>query len=254
MAKPAHEIPAKLKNDAIVEALVELRFDLPTGSLPELSFVRLAENSAWKDFQQRMLPLFHVPAAMRMTDVNLRYQPALELLAPDKGRTIRVGPQVLSYHRLAPYVGWDRFRPEIEETVRWVFTQMPEIIIQRLGVRYMNALRADVHRIKSVLDLNLELKVAGAQIDGNVNVNFTEPVTSDTACTVRIATPEFVQLNGPVLPDTSVYVDVDVFTKDNFSTTNRDAVVKWINDAHTAEKQHFFRLLRPETISELKER
>jgi uncharacterized protein (TIGR04255 family) len=105
MAKPAPEIPAKLKNDAIVEAVVELRFDLPSGSLPEITFVRLAENPAWKEFQQRMLPLFHLPPQVRMSEVNLRYQPALELGAPDRQRTVRIGPQVLSYHRLAPYVG-----------------------------------------------------------------------------------------------------------------------------------------------------
>jgi len=80
MAKPAREIPAKLKNDAIVEALVELRFDMPEGSVPEIFFVRLAESPAWKEFHQRMLPLFHLPVQVRMSDVNLRYQPALELV------------------------------------------------------------------------------------------------------------------------------------------------------------------------------
>jgi len=118
----------------------------------------------------------------------------------------------------------------------------------------MNALRADVHRIKSVLDLNLELKVAGEKIEGNVNVNFTEAVKNDSACTVRIATPEFIQVQGAVPPNTSVYVDVDVFTKDGFSTGSRETVIAWINDAHTAEKENFFQLLTDQTISELKER
>jgi hypothetical protein len=75
MARPARAIPAKLKNDAIVEALVELRFDMPTGGLPEIFFVRLAQNPAWKDFEQRMLPAFHIPPVVRQSDENLRYQP-----------------------------------------------------------------------------------------------------------------------------------------------------------------------------------
>lgn len=254
MAKAAHIVPAKLKTDAIVEALVELRFDLPSVGIPEISFVRLAENPAWKEYQQRMLPLFHLPAHVRMSDVNLRYQPALELVAPDTQRSVRIGPQVLSYHRLAPYVGWGKFRPEINETVVWLFTQIPEINVRRLGLRYMNALRAEAHQIKSVLDLNLELKVADKRIDGNVNVNFTEPVDNDSACTVRIATPEFIQVQGAVPPNTSVYVDVDVFTKDGFSTGSQEAVIAWINDAHTAEKENFFQLLTDQTINELKER
>lgn len=136
----------------------------------------------------------------------------------------------------------------------WLFAQLPEIIIRRLGVRYMNALRADVHRIKSVLDLNLELKVADKRIEGNVNVNVTEAVENDSECTVRIATPEFIQVQGVVPPNTSVYVDVDVFTKDGFSTASREAVIAWINDAHTVEKDKFFQLLTDRTMSELKER
>jgi uncharacterized protein (TIGR04255 family) len=49
-------------------------------------------------------------------------------------------------------------------------------------------------------------------------------------------------------------VDVDVFTKDGFSTASREAVIAWINDAHTVEKDKFFQLLTDRTMSELKER
>ena len=78
----------------------------------------------------------------------------------------------------------------------------------------MNALRADLHSIKSVLDLDLTLTVADERVSSNVNINFTNTVDGDSLCTVRIATPEFVQ--GPVPPNTSLYVDVDVFTKEGF--------------------------------------
>lgn len=251
MVERAQPIPEKLKADAIVEALAEMRFDIPAGSLPEISFVRLAENPSWRNFKQQMMPLFHIPAQVRMSEGNLRYQPCLELTAPDHERTIRIGPQVLSYHRLAPYVGWNRFQPEIAETIEWLFSQVPEIRVRRIGLRYMNALRADVHGIKSVLDLNLTLAIAGDRVGGNVNINFTDEISSDTVCTVRVATPEFIQ--GTVPPQTSVYVDVDVFTKEDFATGSRDVVLKWITNAHAAEKRNFFRLLTNETISELKE-
>ena len=56
-------------------------------------------------------------------------------------------------------------------------------------------------------------------------------------------------------PNTSVYVDVDVFTKDGFSTGSRDAVIAWMNDVFTSvEKENFFQLLTDQTINELKER
>jgi uncharacterized protein (TIGR04255 family) len=252
MARPVHQIPAKLKNDAIVEALVELRFDMPTGGLPEIFFVRLAQNPAWKEFEQRMLPTFNIPLVLRESDENLRYQPYFELAAPDKRCTVRIGSQVLSYHRLAPYVGWDKFQIELKDVVDWLFSQISDLTVRRMGLRYMNALRTDLHSIKSVLDLDLALTVADERVSSNVNINFTNTVGGDALCTVRIATPEFIQ--GPVPPNTSLYVDVDVFTKEGFRSKNHADVIAWINNAHTAEKQHFFRLLTDQTIEELKEK
>lgn len=252
MVRLGRAVPAKLKNDAIVEALAELRFDMPVGNLPEIFFVRLADNPTWKDFERRMMPAFSIPPQVRQSDENLRYQPHLELVAPNKERTVRIGPQVLSYHRLAPYVGWDKFQMELKDAVDWLFSEISDLSVRRMGVRYMNALRADLHGIKSVLDLDLKLTVADQRVSGNVNINFTNTVNANTLCTVRIATPEFIQ--GAIPPNTVLYVDVDVFTKEEFFCTDRNDAVAWIDSAHTAEKRHFFRLLTDQTISELAEK
>ena len=252
MAEQTRPVPEKLKNDAIVEALVELRFDMPTGGLPEIFFVRLAQNPAWKKFEQRTLPAFHIPPVVRQSDENLRFQPYFEVAAPDKGRTVRIGSQVLSYHCLAPYAGWEKFQVELKDVVDWLFSQVSGLTVRRMGLRYMNALRTDLHGINSVLDLDLTLTVANERVSGNVNINFTNAVNDNTLCTVRIATPEFIQ--GLVPPNTSVYVDVDVFTKEGFCSTNQADVIAWINTAHTAEKQHFFCLLSDQKIRELREK
>ena len=49
MATRKKRIPAKLKHDAIVEALLEVRFDMTTAS--EILFGRLADWPSWKDFE-----------------------------------------------------------------------------------------------------------------------------------------------------------------------------------------------------------
>ena len=46
-------------------------------------------------------------------DQNLRYTPVFELRDPDRRRSVRIGPHVLSYHQLAPYSGWAEFKPEL---------------------------------------------------------------------------------------------------------------------------------------------
>lgn len=243
-------IPTELKHDAIVEAVVEIRFDMATGAIPEIVFGRLAEHGPWKGFEQRPMPAYQIPAPLRQADPNLRIQPLFELAAPDKLRTIRIGSHVLSYHRLSPYVGWEKFKPELDEAIDGLFSKTVGLSIRRLGLRYMNALRTDVHGIRSISDLNLKLSMAGESVSRNVNINFTTEIDKDTDCTVRIATPEFVQGNLP--PNTSVYIDVDVFTKEAFRTKDQADVKKWVEFAHKKEKEHFFVLLTDQTIDSLK--
>jgi uncharacterized protein (TIGR04255 family) len=248
MASRGKPVPKKLKNDAIVEAIFEVRFDLAT--IPEILFGRLADYGPWKSFTQRRLPAYEIPAPLRQVDPNLRFQPVFELSSEQ--RSVRIGPQVISYHRTVPYVGWERFQPELAEMINGLFQMANGLIIRRLGLRYLNALRSDLHGIASISDLDLEIKVASERVPGNVNLNFTIDVASNTACTVRIATTEFVQ--GKLPPNTSVYLDVDVFTKDDFETKEQKAVQNWVTAAHTSEKEQFFRLLTERSIETLEER
>jgi len=50
MASRGKSIPKKLKHDAIVEAVVEVRFS--TTTIPEILFGRLSEYGPWKNFRQ----------------------------------------------------------------------------------------------------------------------------------------------------------------------------------------------------------
>jgi len=248
MASHGKPVPKKLKNDAIVEAIFEMRFD--TSIIPEILFGRLADYGPWKNLRQGRLPSYEIPLPIRQADPNLRFQPVFELTGDH--RTIRVGPQVISYHRVAPYIGWQRFLQELIETITGVFEKANGLIVRRLGLRYLNALRPDLHGIRSVSDLDLKIEVASRPVVGNVNINFTVDPGAATGCTVRIATREFVY--GALPPNTSVYVDVDVFTPEGFEADERNAVVAWVTEAHSKEKEQFFRLLTDESIDKLEER
>lgn len=244
-------IPAKLKNDAIVEALFEIRFSMST--IPEVFFGRIADCSFWKDFKQESMPISQLPAALRQADPNLRYQPVFALIDEKEKRAVRIGANVIVYSKGMPYVGWKAFKKELEEVIMRVFEKSNELHIERLGLRYLNALRSDLHGIRSITDLDMKLKIDSKQIKGSMNVNVTTDGASDTACTVRIATTDIIQGNLP--PSTSVYVDVDVFTgKQGFETTDQDLVKQWIEKAHTKEKAQFFQLLTSETIESLREK
>jgi len=249
MATRGKLVPAKLKHDAIVEAILEIRFD--TTTIPEILFGKLADYAPWKGFGQRPMPASAVPAPIRQADPNLRFQPIFELLGSDGHLAVRIGPQVLSYHRMPPYVGWQRFQAELSEEIDGLFEKANDLTVRRLGFRYLNALRPDLHGIRSISDLDLTVEIEGEKLAGNVNVNFTTQISDNTQCTVRIATTEFVQ--GVLPPNTSVVADVDVFTKEGFNTKDETEVKRWVELAHTKEKENFFRLLTDETIEALKE-
>lgn len=243
-------IPKKLKNDAIVEAAFEIRFS--TSTIPEVLFGRVSDFGPWKNFIQSSLPISQIPASMRQADPNLRFQPVFALIDEPQKRAIRIGGNTISYSRGMPYVGWDVFKLELGEVISVIFEKAADLRVERLGLRYLNALRKDLHGVQSLADLDLRLHIEGERITSFANVNLTFDPTTDTACTLRVATPEFVQ--GQVPPGTSVYVDVDVFTnEEGFASTDRKFVDAWIERAHTREKEQFFRLLPIPAIESLRE-
>ena len=231
-------VPKKLKQDAIVEAVFEIRFALPPASLSEVILGRLADHETWEGYEQRRMFAAQVPDQIRQIDPSFRFQPLLELVPQTKELSVRIGPQVLSFHRMKPYVGWEKFKPELLDALDALFKAAKRPTITRLGLRYINALRPDDHAVKSISDLSMVLKIGDKPIGSNVNVNLSQDLPNNSQCTIRIATPEYVQ--GELPPGTSVFVDVDVFTKDTFSSTDKQTVVNWLDFAHTQEKEHFF--------------
>lgn len=248
MATPDTPIPAKIK-DAIVEAIVEIRFE--TKTVPEILIGRLADYEPWRGYQQRKLPMYEIPAALRQIDPNLRYQTVFELREPTGKRCVRIGPEALSCHQFAPYIGWTDLRPQLNEAIDVLFDRAEPVLLQRLGLRYINALRSDVHGIGSITDLDLTIEVATVPLAGNATLAFSTEPAANMRCTVRIATPDFV--TGAVPENTTVLIDVDVFTKTAPGAVTRDVAKDWVRDAHEQEKKNFFRLLKNSTIDALKE-
>jgi uncharacterized protein (TIGR04255 family) len=241
-------LPQQLNPDAILEALLEIRFNAPT-ILPEVLFGRLAEHAPWIGWQQRRLPTYEIPAPLREADANLRYAPIFEISNPQQHRAVRIGSHVLSYHVMAPYPGWAVFQPEIDSAVDQLFAKATGLTVLRLGLRYINAFLTDAHGITSVADLDVEVKVSDDDHPSRMNLNFMTSIGPDADCTVRIATKEFAQ--GAVPTNAAVIADIDIFTNDHITAQTAQAVKDWAVMAHNGEKQEFFHLLTQQTIAHL---
>ena len=244
MAAREKRIPTRLKHDTIVEALLEIQF--AAGGIPEVLIGRLADCPAWKAYTQHELPARNIPEVIRQTDPNFRFQPTVELRNEQGNRIVKIGSNVVSFHRLLPYVGWSEFEPEIGAGIDHLFLKAENLTVSRLGLRYLNAIQPQLHGPKDASELDLKLSVEDESVADRININFVVDAAADTLCMVRVATPDFVE--GQFPPDAIALIDVDVFSKPEFQSTDARATKAWVSEAHKIEKKQFFRLLTQATI------
>lgn len=243
------QLPNKLKKDAIVEALVELRFE--TTEMPEIILGRLTDNPVWRSFERNRTAIAELPSAIRLSDLNLRFQPQFDLRELNGLRNVKIGTNVLSFHILKNYCGWDEFRPQIEDMVDFLFERIAQVSVRRIGLRYINCLTKKDHMIGGVEDLELKIEISGNTLKSNMNLNYLSSTEASSRTMVRIASRDFV--DGLLPSDTTAYIDIDVFTADSFHATSAKQVIDWIKAAHDVEKRAFFQLLPQSIVDGLKE-
>jgi len=242
-------LPVKLAKDAILEALFEVQFTHE--ELPELVFGRLVDLDLWKGFEQVRLPLSQMPAEVRNLDPNLRFQPTLRLQSHDAREVANVGTNVISFHNNNGYFGWSSgFSERIFFIIDSLYS-ISSLKIEKLTLRYVNALTISDHKIDSPNDIELLLSVKNQTVSNSFNVNLRGNGCDEFEVLTRIATPDFV--NGPIPSDTSVYIDISVSrTKSNQSLSIED-LKSWVEKAHVREKEEFFGFIPDAIVSELLE-
>jgi uncharacterized protein (TIGR04255 family) len=236
-------LPKKLKDDAIIEALCELRFD--ADEQPEIVIGRLSDHGSWKAFSKGRLPVADIPPPIRSADSQLKYQPVLQLRSSDGTHLVKVGSNVISRHNVRNYCGWEKFEPQLTEVFKALFESISNIRVTRLGFRYVNAITSTRHFISGIWDLALDIKVAGNQLQEPINLNYLSVDGQAHTTMTRIASPQFV--TGELPKDTTVVVDIDVSSPPNFVATDLKTVTEWTKKAHDFEKDAFFKLI-PKSI------
>jgi uncharacterized protein (TIGR04255 family) len=248
------KLPKKLKKDAIVEALWEVRFEsIMSTEVPELVIGRLAAHPSWNAFNKVRLPLSDVPATIRRHDPALLIQATLELRQPEGTRVVKIGSNVFSYHVLSPYCGGEQFMKEINEAIDFVFIALDGFRATRFGLRYINVMNQKDHNIRVITDLDIKINVADEMLSSPLNLNFGRVRGPQHLSMVRVASPEFVNVATNVATDVltsmAALVDVDVFTPMDFESQDVITAKDWVRSAHKYEKDDFWRLV-PQHIQE----
>ncbi|CAM3384828.1 TIGR04255 family protein [Thalassospira profundimaris] len=238
-------LPSKLKEDCIVEALLELRFQ--SNELPEVIMAKIVDGLGVENFSRQQLPIADVPWTIRQQDPNLKHQPTVVFISENNKVQFKVGPSVLSVHNVGEYAGWENISKVFADAAKLVCTKI-QSKIERCGLRYVNIVNPQQHYIENFSDLNVSVVINGNTQNPPLNVNYM--LRSDgTAVVVRACSPEFVT---PRLPEGSTaFIDIDVSTTDNGHTENSETVVKWLETAHDFEKKEFFKLLPAAAIEKL---
>lgn len=241
-------LPERLRNAPIVEALCELRFSAPPGSIQEIQIGQMASWPLWADRVLHRVGTIEVPEELLSQQPNLKYQPSLEFR--DEHTVGKIGARVVSFHALKPYPGWKLLRPQLVELAESLFRTIPDATIERVGLRYVNLLGEGDHPDIYASDLACDIVVAGVPLTDHFNLNYTRAQKS-LEMTVRVATRQFVKTALP--SQFTTLVDLDVYTDAGFRAVSAGQVVDWLDIAHDVERAEFFRVLGEPLIERLRE-
>jgi uncharacterized protein (TIGR04255 family) len=196
----------------------EICFDLPV--VPEVVIGRLSDVQAWANFSLNRLPSADMPHQMRMMDELALHAPSYELTSGE-AELLRIGPNSLSYHRMAPYPGWSQQSSALKQVVENLFKAIQGIKLLRLGLRYINALNGPDHKINSAADLALKIVAGEGEmiVPTSFALNYRQHRQSEHVEQVQVATPDYVQ-SQVGQPEFSVIVDIDIFTPDSHSVSS----------------------------------
>jgi uncharacterized protein (TIGR04255 family) len=250
---PTATLPMKLSPDAILEALCEFRFEVAdTTMLPEVVTGRLVDRDIWRQFDVTRLMPAEIAAQLHNSPAEFRYQPVLELRDQQKHRIVRVGSNVLSYHLLRPYPGWnEKFRSELFGVVDFLFERIESADMKRIGLRYLNAVTPREHGIDDISGLNFKFSVAGKALKLPQMVMYQRDTGTTHLSTVRISSPNFV--SGSLPNEMSAFIDVDVSNHSKAQLSNPTLVKEWLETARELERGEFFGLWKSEDLRRLGE-
>lgn len=242
-------LPKKLIRDAILEALVEIRFE--TGQVGELVVGKLASFEEFDGYSVTRLPVSNVPADIRESDANLRIQPTIQLASPKSTELVKIGPHVISIHVMAPYPGWDVFAQRIRTVADCLCQMVRDVSIARIGLRYVNAITPH-HGVAKLTDLQFSVRVGNEPVDEEMVFSRRFSSGEDISGTLSVATPSFV--DGPNVPaECAAFVDIDMFTPLALGGSDPELIIDWAERAHAAEKKAFFGLFSDQQIEALAE-
>ena len=237
--------PKRLNRCPLVEVTFEIRF---VSTLPEDAIFGIVYQALEPIIQKTkpiLLPITNLPAEVRKTDPNLKFQPHYQIQI--NNWVIAIGPRTLLFSNRETYVGWDEYKAFILSACDLLFKAKIIKHVNRTGLRYINVFNGSLFK-----DAKVKVQI------GNDFLSIEETAIHTTIKT-HDAYNICLQLNNNVLigisnhpPKKSSLIDIDVFQEESIaSEVFQNKISEIMEKSHTLEKRKFFNLLTSEFIKEL---
>jgi uncharacterized protein (TIGR04255 family) len=138
----------------IVEAIIEFHFAKEVG---KDVLLRILENKLGDAYggKQRHQHVFEIEATLNQPDVapkTRRSTPITFLRSHDELRVLGCADAALTVHVLAPYPGWERFLEQADEARNALISQLADVPLKALGVRYIDRIELPLEGVDSLND------------------------------------------------------------------------------------------------------
>jgi len=230
------KVPVRLKDDPILESILEIRYE---PSIPDDAVLGVVYSQMRSDFDPpQQLPVVNIPADIRRSDPNFRYMP-LYTFSRDNF-FFRLGPRVLVFSHVAPYAGWNGWAAFISMVIEMIGNTGFITGVNRIGLRYINFFES-THLFT---DGNIRITLAEKQISREATTIRTEIPDGDFVKVLKVANQATVTASADKTPRNGSLIDIDcvnvaAMSQGSFLSNYQQTIAT----AHEKEKELFFSVI-----------
>ena len=241
------QLPTKLENEPLIDAIFELRFsssDSAANILPGFLFGALKGEK-----KIERLPAAEMPKQLRDSDPNLQFAPQIRLLWSDY--VISIGDHNLSIGCKYPYPGWDAFKKAILGIVDVIKSIQFIQAVNRFSMKYIDIIPAkDLQEQVSLI--NTSIAIGGHTLEKEHFALRIDIPEGETIHIVNVTSSAVAKLQDGSTRN-GIIVDIDTI-----AAVHNQEFGQWIgelpeklDETHLANKKMFFKCLNPQTVDSL---
>lgn len=236
-------IPIKLNLCPIIESVFEIRFDskLDANIVFALIYGKLKD-----DFPKiEALPLSEMPASLRDTDPDLKYQPAYKLHYKDNDNIVlQICAKSVGFSFTPEYCGWKEFSSFVKHYLSVIHETGVVGRVVRIGFRVINFIDGNVFDGEKI---RLKIHLGKEEIpykETSIKTVFSD---GDYHSTVSIVNNAQLKKVAPVRSGSVIDVDTFSVSCERFFDNASD----FLENIHKVEKNVFFSLLTDQYLESM---